>query len=227
MRTAQVLSTLCLFLFLALSSFAQASYKVPAIQLAAYDNWQQLENNKHRFVKYFNKIDWPEHVYTVADLRTERVGKWVRVFLLHENWQVNDLLLTIQAQPYFKDAFFRNVRKGNLMAYATPAAKSTGTIPSEFTAKGKMVASKNDASKYKIQLGVFKEKKSFDYIVSNYGLDMDDVEYMLSHDFTTVKNKVCRRYYFGSYDNKADARAMLWELEGKTNKKLLLKKIKG
>ena len=91
--------------------------------------------------------------------------------------------------------------------------------PAELVKKVNKV-SKTDKGNFKIQLGVFSERKSLNAIAKHFGLSASekaDLKKQLSHDFIKIDGKVCRRYFYGGFETKADADAKKSELEAKSN----------
>ena len=227
MRLIQILSILLLFTFFSGQTNAQEDKRY-VIQLSTYGSWEAFVNDKDR--------------YPAADqVWAEKVGKIIKVYLLHYNGEYDDYDLFYPGEHLdnayswtskeYKGAFRRSdVKKENLkMAYEIfKEYEEKGKIPSGYSTKG---GDKNinasQSGNYKIQLGVFKEQKSLDYIADNYGLSESEkksAEKLLTYDFKKVKNVICRRYFFGNFDTKASALAKMKTLEKKANKKLVLLK---
>ena len=214
---------LCLFI---ISDIFSQSEKSGFIQLVSYGSWEQLAQSEQGFTAQLNKVDWPYTVYTEENVYTEKAGKWVRVYLRHNGWQPNELLRTIKASS-FNSAFHKsNVDFTDLTDYRTAVRMHEGK-PSQYSIKGITAANTSGNGPYKIQLGVFTEMKSNDYIANSYGfskLEKDNIHSLLSYDFTKIKNKVCRRYFYGNFDSKAEAEAKRRILESRSKNKLLVVK---
>jgi len=225
MKLIKSISILLFFILFTYESFAQEDKRY-VIQLATYSSMDA-------FVKEKDKYPASDQVWV------EKIGKTVKVYLLHYDGQYDDYSLFYPGESLenaskwtkkeFKGAFRRSdVKKDNLkMAYEIfKEYKDKKVRPSEYTSKGEPTEiDVEKSSKYKIQLGVFQEQKSLDYIADNYGLsnfEKNKVEEFLTHDFKKVKKVICRRYFFGDFDTKASALAKMKAMEKKTKRKLLL-----
>ncbi len=227
---------LFLFCFSTQDSFAQVEDKSYVIQIATFSSWDAMAKKQEIF--YANTGTADNYIFA------EKVGKRIKVYLFDSSQgdasrfytrkRLNEVLKVVKANPNFKDAFPRSegVNFENLTYYADAANKATEkNYPQEFsqdfTAKG--VASSDDSGSewYKVQLGVYKEAKSMDFIAHNYGftgVNKDHVEDFVSHDFTRVNKNICRRYYFGNYNSKAMAMLKKKELEKSSKRKLMVVK---
>jgi hypothetical protein len=233
MKTTHLFPILFLCLFSYINSYAQEGDKAYVIQLATYDNWEDFANNEQAF--YTNTGTADNNIFA------EEIGNRVKVYLLdsyqggveyfYAGSHLDKVLKTVKNNPNFKDAFRRSdVDFQNLIYYGDVFEKyKNNKTPTEYTSKGTNInATTSTGAKYKIQLGVFKEWKSLDFIADQYGLkqvDQNKATTLLSHDFTKVKNNVCRRYYYGEYNNKEAATAKMKALENASKRKLLLVKI--
>ncbi len=231
MRTTSSLLVLLFISFFAFDSVAQEDDKSYVIQIATLGSFEELAEKKEDFS------------YCMSCF-TEKVGKRVKVYQLMWNseYQSGDFY-----SSYFKDrlkedlkyakerhkgAFTRSdVKWKNLVdVWEVFEEYKNKTTPTEYTAKGGTSVestTSNEAVKYKIQLGAFKEQKSLDYIADRYGLsetEKNEVEELLTYDFKKIRKVICRRYFFGEYSSKKVALAKKKALEKKTNRKLILVK---
>lgn len=231
------MKTIQLFLFfLFLSTLpsdlhAQESDKAYVIQLATFGSWEDFAKNEKIF--YTNTGTADNNIFA------EKVGSRVKVYLFdsyqggtdyfYAGSRLDKVLKEVRNNPHFKDAFRRSdVDYNKLVYYGDVFEKYKNNIPSEFNTKGGSTELAADNPTYKIQLGVFKEWKSLDYIVNRYNInevDTNSTTTSLSHDFTKVKNTVCRRYYYGKFINKKAAMEKLKALQKASNRKLMLVKV--
>lgn len=231
MRPTLIIRLFSLFLFLNFSlidSQAQSANNY-VIQIATYDSFEQFAKDKDKF-SYSSAIE------------VEKVGKRVKVYLLRYNGEWDEGVYFSPGETLdLQYSFAKERHPGAFRRNDVDIEKTTNAwdifekykynqLPTEYTTKGGGSFETNNSSDtehYKIQLGAFTEQKSNAYIADNYGLssaEKTNADELLSHDFTTVNKKVCRRYYFGEYQNKADALAKKKQLEKATNRRLILVK---
>ncbi len=143
--------------------------------------------------------------------------------------QAEQVLRTLKGSPYFRNAFRRSdVNKRSTYDYNSLDNKYYPLRPTEYAARGPAVNTSNSSTgPYKIQLGVFSERKTKVTLDRSFGfskLGMKNFGDLLSHDFTNVNGKVYRRYYYGSFGSHADALADKQALERMSNQKLVIVK---
>jgi len=214
----------------ATKSFAQEEDRSFVIQVATYDSWEAMAKDEKKFYQPTGTAD--------NNFFAEKVGNRIKVYLFDSyqgSWSsfypgthADNVLATVKENPNWKGAFRKKNVGNNLKYYGEVFNEyKNNELPEEYSSKGGSIASTPSTSSYRIQLGVFNEEKSVDHIAASYGLSETDKEKsssLISHDFTTVKKEVCRRYYFGEFKNKADALKKKKALEKNTKRKLLVVK---
>ena len=222
MRTAILFFAACLFLNGNIDARNETEVKTHAIQLAAYESWDQMIEHRNDFIRELYQIDFAPSRYTEESVFVEQTVGWLKVYLIHDGYKSAVLLNSIQANPYFEKAFKpSSLVTKNLFKYPS-AYRSLSHQPVEYTTKGGSFGETEKASSYKIQLGVFKEEKSTDQIADKFGVEKETFEDQLSYDFVSVNKKVCRRYYYGNYKSKSKALAAKKVLEKESGKNLLV-----
>ena len=209
------------------NSFSQSQDKAYAIQLAAYKSWDQFAENKSNFITHFNKIDFPSSAFNENDIYVEKTAKWIKVYLIKDEFQSLKVLMAIKGSPYFANSFRSNkLDLASLYKYKT-AYDIHEKRPEAFAVKGGRIAAPTKVEKYKIQLGVFNEEKSLTDLANKFGVKIYDQQSFIkgiSHDFVRVKNKVHRRYYYGGFSNKTEAETEKKQLEKECGKQFLVVK---
>jgi len=239
MKTVKSLLILMLLSFTFSASFAQ-EVKIPdhnlpggvdpeyAIQLATYRSQKALDNN----LPVLGALDTgsDEHLYL-----SQKVGNKIRVYLVgkygsfYPSTEMIDATRKVKSTKGFEDAFLKLVN--DELSSFKPILVNTVADPyekvEELTAKGGSAVEAVEEMKYKIQLGVFSDEQSPSHLAKAYGLtkwEEKNIERVVSHDFTKVDEEVCRRYYYGTYRNKRDAKAAKKKLEKKTGRTLMMVK---
>ena len=125
-------------------------------------------------------------------------------------WEHKDLPTSVKGDWKISEAESKSVAKTD--SKKTPAELVSKVEKKPIPKKGN----------FKIQLGVFSERKSLNYIAKHFGLSESEkagLKKELSHDFIKIDGKVCRRYFYGAFETKADADTKKKELEAKSNMK--------
>jgi len=193
------------------------------IQLAQYSDAQTFEANQATFNVELGSGD--------NYVMSEKIGEEVFVYLMDgKNYFVGgDRIQTVLAEVKTVDGFEQAFQRPAPNDYSklqvvdrNPKAVSVKTAPSEFSTKG------NNASKYTIQLGVFSQMKSPEQMAKTFGLtnwEQHNFDRVISQDFTKVENKICRRYFFGSYATEAEAVKQLVKMEQESGETLKIVKL--
>lgn len=217
--------------FILLSSSQVAAQETNAIQLAAYSSWDQLMKNEDQFNAQLQQVEWPGVMYDEQNVYTQVGAKLIKVYLLHYGSEEGKLLAALRKTDYFKGAFNKQALNiTNLRNYRMAIDERTN-IPTEYTAKGGEVPAESTTEEevmYRIQLGVFMARKSVQDLAQSYGLSEANPSVLankLTYDFVKVNGKVCRRYFYGTYSNKAQAEAMMRYLEKESNRELAVVEI--
>jgi len=239
MKTVKSLLLLMLFSLVLTTSFAQ-EVKIPdhslpggvdpefAIQLATYGSQKALDNNLPVLRALDSGSD--EHLFL-----SHKVGNKIKVYLVgkygsfYPSTEMIDATRKVKSTKGFEDAFLKLVNDD--LSSFKPILVNTVVDPyekvEELTAKGGSADEAAEEMKYKVQLGVFSDVQSPSHLAKAYGLtkwEESNIERVVSHDFTKVDEEVCRRYYYGAYKNKRDAKTAKRKLEKKTGRKLILVK---
>ncbi len=240
MKTFKLFS-LFIFIFLYTSQiFAQGSTHYYVIQLATYNSWEAFAKDEKKFYENTGTAD--NNIYG------EQIGNSIKVYLLdsqegsatffYDYDRIKEVLAVVRANPNWKGAFRKgNVNWDNLIYYGDVFDQYKQAVPSEFSDKGDRIATQTsepaayygkteaDQKTYKVQLGVFKEEKSKDFIVNAFGFSKDDAaayDQMVSYDFVKVGKNICRRYYVGHFSSEKTAEPFKQDFEKKSNRKLLI-----
>jgi len=239
MKTVKSLLILMLFSFTFSASFAQ-EVKIPdhnlpggedpeyAIQLATYRSQKALDDNLHVLRALDSGSD--EHLYL-----SQKVGNKIKVYLVgkygsfYPSSEMIDATRKVKSTKGFEGAFLKLVN--DELSSFQPILINTVADPygkvEELTAKGESAVEEVKEKKYKIQLGVFSDVLSTSHLAKAYGLtkwEEANIARVVSYDFTKVDEEICRRYYYGAYKNKRDARTAKRKLEKKTGRKLMMVK---
>ena len=100
--------------------------------------------------------------------------------------------------------------------------------PTQYSVKSNTTANishTNKKGRYRIQLGVFSGTKSGSALDRSFGftkLGMDNFRDVITHDFKRIDGTVCRRYYYGFFNSRSDAEAMMRDLESVSGKDLMV-----
>jgi|GEM_PF-6559212 len=233
---------LFIFTFLSTSqTFAQSSTHYYVIQLATYSSWENFAKDEKKF--YANTGTADNNIYG------EQVGNSIKVYLLdsqegnatffYDYDRIKEVLAVVRANPNWKGAFRKgNVNWDNLIYYGDVFEQyNQRAAPEEFSDKGDRINTAvsepaayyrrtgTEQQEYKVQLGVYKEEKSKNYIANTFGFSEDDLaayDQMVSYDFVKVGKNICRRYYIGHFSSKKTAEPFKKDFEIKSNKKLMI-----
>lgn len=240
MKTIKLISFLVFSLFFTSDVFSQASTHYYAIQLATYSSWADFAKDEKKFYENTGTAD--NNIYG------EKVGNSIKVYLLdsqegsatffYDYDRTKEVLDVVRANPNWKGAFRKaGVNWDNLTYYGDVFEQYKQEVPAEFSSKGERINTESDqpgayasapaaeAKEYKVQLGVYKEEKSKDFIIKTYGFSDVDIEYyddIVSYDFVKVKNDICRRYYVGEFYSKKTAEPFKKDFEKKSKRKLMI-----
>ncbi len=234
MKTIKLITLLFLIALFNNQIFAQGSTHYYVIQLATYSSWEDFAKDEQKF--YANTGTADNNIYG------EKVGNSIKVYLLdsqegsavffYDYGRTQEVLATVRENPNWKDAFRKGgVNWENLTYYGEVFDKYKNDIPEEFSSKGERIETKSEDSatstdkEYKVQLGVYKEEKSKDFIINTYGFSKADAaayDEIVTHDFVKVKNTICRRYYVGGFQSKKTAEPLKKDFEKKSKRKLMI-----
>ncbi len=237
MKTIKFLSLIIFTCLFAGHSYAQSSAHYYVIQLAAYNSWEDFAKDEQKF--YANTGTADNNIYG------EQVGNQIKVYLLdsqeghatffYDYNRTKEVLSVVRANPNWKGAFRKgNVNWDNLVYYGEVFDQYKQAVPSEFSDKGGRIDSEpadyygkteSDQKDYKVQLGVFKEEKSKNFIANAFGFSEEDIaayDQLVSYDFVKVGKNICRRYYVGHFSSKKTAEPFMQDFEKKSNRKLMI-----
>lgn len=236
MKTVKLITLGLLTFLFANKILAQGSTHYYVIQLATYSSWEDFAKDEQKF--YANTGTADNNIYG------EKVGNSIKVYLLdsqegsavffYDYARIQEVLAVVRQNPNWKGAFRKGgVNWENLTYYGEVFNKYKNPIPEEFSAKGDRIEAESDDvetaadKEYKVQLGVYKEEKSKDFIINTYGFSKEDAaayDDMVTYDFVKVKNKICRRYYVGGFQSKKTAEPFKKDFEKKSKRKLMIVK---
>ena len=224
MRTIKLTLLLTLCLAFVNTTFSQDGVDPElGIQLATYSSQKSLNANLPKL----NALQTGalNHLFL-----SHRTGNQIKVYLVGEygyfypGMETDDALKAVKANKGFEGAFLKRINDERLKF--KPLLVNTVTNPldndDDLTAKG---GEQKTEKRYRVQLGVFSELKSPEYIASAYGLtswEKTNFDRVVQQDFTKVDDEVCRRYTYGAYHKKSDARKAKRKLEKKSGRKLML-----
>ncbi len=234
MKTIKLITLFSLIAICTNQIFAQGSTHYYVIQLATYSSWEDFAKDEKNFYENTGTAD--NNIYG------EQVGNSIKVYLLdsqegsavffYDYERIQEVLATVRQNPNWKGAFRKGgVNWENLTYYGEVFDKYKNAVPEEFSAKGDRIEVESDNAEtatdkeYKIQLGVYKEEKSKDFIINTYGFSEADAatyDEIVTHDFVKVKNTICRRYYVGGFQSKKSAEPIKKDLEKKSKRKLII-----
>jgi len=235
MKTIKLFTAIILALLFSSQTFAQESTHYYVIQVATYSSWADFAKDEQKF--YTNTGTADNNFYG------EQVGNSIKVYLLDSqqgdamffyNYErTMEVLDVVKNNPHFKGAFRKaGINWDNLVYYGDVFDQYKKEVPSEFSDKGERINTESDDQvaeaedkEFKVQLGVFKEEKSKDFIINTYGFsEVDAAAYdaIVSYDFVKVKNKICRRYYVGGFPSEKTAEPFKKDFEKKSNRKLMI-----
>lgn len=234
MKTIKLIALLFLTFFFTNKILAQGSTHYYAIQLATYSSWEDFAKDEQKFYENTGTAD--NNIYG------EKVGNSIKVYLLDSqegsavffyNYdRIQEVLSVVRQNPNWKGAFRKTgVNWENLIYYGEVFDQYKNAIPEEFSAKGTRIETESNEAEaaqdkeFKVQLGVYKEEKSKDFIINTYGFSEEDAaayDDIVSYDFVKVKNTICRRYYVGAFQSKKTAEPLKKDFEKKSNRKLMI-----
>ncbi len=230
MKTIKLFTILLFSVLLTSQAFGQESTHYYVIQVATYPSWADFAKDEQKF--YTNTGTADNNFYG------EQVGNSIKVYLLDSqqgtamffyNYErTMEVLDVVKNNPHFKGAFRKSgVNWDNLVYYGDIFDQYKEEIPSEFSDKGERINTETQTAdkEYTVQLGVFTEEKSKDFIINTFGFAEETAasyEAIVTYDFVKVKNKICRRYYVGNFTSKKTAEPFKKDLEKKSNRKLMI-----
>lgn len=233
MKIISFFSILILNLLISNQLFSQESTHYYVIQLATYNSWEDFAKDEQKF--YANTGTADNNIYG------EQVGNSIKVYLLdsqegsavffYDFERTQEVLSVVRSNPNWKGAFRKgNVNWENLIYYGEVFDQYKDAIPEEFSEKGDRIEVEYSPAataqkEYKIQLGVFKEEKSKDFIINTFGFSEQDAaayNEIVTYDFVKVGKTICRRYYVGGFPSKKTAEPLKKDIEKKSNRKLMI-----
>ena len=240
MKTFKLFTLLAFIMSFSSQILAQGSTHYYVIQLATYGSWEDFAKDEEKF--YANTGTSDNNIYA------EQTGNYIKVYLLdsqegnavffYDYDRIQEVLAVVRKNPNWKGAFRKgNINWDNLIYYGDVFEQYNQTVPEEFSDKGKRIniqrsepasyygQTKTDQKVYKVQLGVFKEEKSRDFIAKAFGFSEDDLaayDRLVSYDFVKVGKDICRRYFVGNFSSKKTAEPFKEEFERKSNQQLLI-----